>query len=269
MNLAISNIAWTADEDDAVYKLMHQYGFTGLEIAPTRLFEKPYEVNPECLQKARTVIEEAGLSVVAMQSIFHGHPELALFKESERLSAMKHYTCAALRFACAMGVKAVVFGSPRNRVICNQTSQYDIAVDFFRQVGEYALKNNVFLCIEPNPVQYRTNFINTIVEAVQLVKEVNSEGFRLNVDTGTMILNGSPASVLHEALPYMSHLHVSQPFLKPVAQQSPVLYQNIAEILASSSYDKYVSIEMKSDSNDVLGNIERALYYVNKIFGGN
>lgn len=42
--LAISNIAWLKDDDEAVYTAMQQAGFTGLELAPTRIFsEAPYE----------------------------------------------------------------------------------------------------------------------------------------------------------------------------------------------------------------------------------
>ena len=36
--LAISNIAWHKEDDEAVYTAMQQAGFTGLEIAPTRIF---------------------------------------------------------------------------------------------------------------------------------------------------------------------------------------------------------------------------------------
>ena len=38
MKLAVSNIAWKEQHDEAVYALMRHYGFTGLEIAPTRFF---------------------------------------------------------------------------------------------------------------------------------------------------------------------------------------------------------------------------------------
>ena len=44
LKLAISNIAWDKADDEAVYAAMQQNGFTGLEIAPTRIFpEYPYE----------------------------------------------------------------------------------------------------------------------------------------------------------------------------------------------------------------------------------
>ena len=46
--LSISNIAWHKEDDEAVYTAMQQAGFTGLELAPTRIFsETPYEnLNP-------------------------------------------------------------------------------------------------------------------------------------------------------------------------------------------------------------------------------
>ena len=41
--LAISNIAWQKDDDETVYAAMQQAGFTGLELAPTRIFsEAPF-----------------------------------------------------------------------------------------------------------------------------------------------------------------------------------------------------------------------------------
>ena len=38
MNLSISNIAWDKENDEKVYKLMKENGFSGLEIAPTRVY---------------------------------------------------------------------------------------------------------------------------------------------------------------------------------------------------------------------------------------
>ena len=42
--LAISNIAWQQSDDEEIYTAMQHCGFTGLEIAPTRIFpSEPYE----------------------------------------------------------------------------------------------------------------------------------------------------------------------------------------------------------------------------------
>ena len=37
MKLSISNIGWTAQNDNVMYELLAQKGFNGLEIAPTRI----------------------------------------------------------------------------------------------------------------------------------------------------------------------------------------------------------------------------------------
>ena len=44
MKLSISNIGWEEKDDNAVYQLMKKYGYSGLEIAPTRIFPvSPYD----------------------------------------------------------------------------------------------------------------------------------------------------------------------------------------------------------------------------------
>ena len=56
--LAISNIAWQKDDDETVYAAMQQAGFTGLELAPTRIFsEAPYENLTSALIFARRPTE--------------------------------------------------------------------------------------------------------------------------------------------------------------------------------------------------------------------
>ena len=44
--------------------------------------------------------------------------------------------------------------------------------------------------MEANPAIYNTNYINTTQEALDLIREVGSDGFRLNLDVGTMLENG-------------------------------------------------------------------------------
>ena len=43
MKYSISNIAWSKEYDNEMYAFLKQQGIEGLEIAPTRIFDKPYD----------------------------------------------------------------------------------------------------------------------------------------------------------------------------------------------------------------------------------
>ena len=51
MKLSISNIAWESEQDLEIYKLIKEYEYCGLEIAPTRIFSNtPYEKISEAVK---------------------------------------------------------------------------------------------------------------------------------------------------------------------------------------------------------------------------
>ena len=76
MKYSISNIAWTSENDAKVYKMMKELGYTGLEIAPTRIFpENPYEHIEDASKWANELKNEYGFEVASMQSIWYGRNE--------------------------------------------------------------------------------------------------------------------------------------------------------------------------------------------------
>lgn len=107
--LSISNIAWTVKDDRNVYELMKQYGYSGLEIAPTRIFpERPYEQN-DAAKEWSNKLKEDGFVIPSMQSIWYGRTE-NIFNSVEERKALLYYTKLAIDFAEAIGCKNLVFG---------------------------------------------------------------------------------------------------------------------------------------------------------------
>ena len=195
MKLSISNIAWAADKDLYVYQIMQKYGFYGLEIAPTRIFpENPYDRLTEAKAWSRSLYESFGIKISSMQSIWYGRQEKLFGSESER-KTLSDYTKKAIDFAAVIGCKNLVFGCPRNRNMPKGVSS-DVVVPFFKELGDYAYINGVHIGMEPNPSIYNTNYINTTEEALILVHTVDSKGFLLNLDLGTMIENNEAAAQL-------------------------------------------------------------------------
>lgn len=266
MRLSASNIAWSTEEDDRVYDLLKDYGFTGLEIAPTRLVQKqPYEHKELAGIIAQGLKREHGFVISSMQSILFGRSE-RLFGSDEERKELMHYLKKAVDFAENIGCRNLVFGSPKNRKI-EKESDYVIAVAFFLEIGEYAAQHGTVISMEANPPIYGTNFINRTEDAVKLVQDVNCEGFRLNLDFGTILENGENLGKVESILEWVNHIHISEPHLVPIRKRQE--HGLLAEILEQQGYDRFVSIEMKRNEQNNLDIIEETLQYIVAVFGGN
>lgn len=261
MKLSISNIGWGIEQDEAVYSLMKKYGFTGLEIAPTRIFpEEPYKLLAQAAAWSSALMAEHGFAVSSMQSIWFGRKE-QLFGTDDERKALLDYTKKAIDFATAVGCKNMVFGCPRNRVV-PQGKNPDLGITFFREIGDYAALNGTIIGMEANPEIYHTNYINDTPSALELVKRVNSKGFRLNLDVGAMLYNHEDIANLEDNVSLISHVHISEPELKAIETRE--LHLDLKKILIDGSYQGYVSIEM--GKTDDLSVIEEKMEYVRSIF---
>lgn len=261
MKLAISNIAWSSEHDTEVYKLMDRYGFQGLEIAPTRIFaEAPYEHLDEARLWSQTIHDLYGFSIPSMQSIWYGRQE-KMFGDIKDRCFLEDYTKKAISFASNIKCHNLVFGCPKNRNI-PQGKVADGAEAFFYGLGEFAQSHGTAIGLEANPPIYQTNYINDTQSALSLVRKVNSNGFKLNLDIGTMIENQEQIAGLKGNIPLINHIHISEPGLKPIKQRP--LHQELACCLIDEGYDGFISIEMATQ--DDISTISDIMRYVRGIF---
>ncbi|MBP5158375.1 MAG: sugar phosphate isomerase/epimerase [Treponema sp.] len=260
MKLAISNLAWNAGQNEAAYALMREYGFTGLEVAPTKIIaDRPYSHLAEAESWARDLKVRYGFSIPSMQSIWYGRMEKLFGTEEERATLLA-YTKAAVDFAGAIGCGNLVFGCPKNR---NRPDGADgkVAVRFFRELGDYAASKGTCIGMEANPAIYGTNFVNGTEEALELIDDVSSDGFKLNLDIGAMIQNGEALSLLQDRLPLINHVHVSEPMLKKIGPRS--LHQDLVHFLKEARYDRFISVEMGLQES--MDELEAVMGYIAKI----
>ncbi len=263
MYLSISNIAWGAENDNRMYSLMQKYGFTGLEIAPTRIFpENPYYRLKEAEVWSKKLDSDYGLVVPSIQSIWFGRTEKLFGSEDER-AALAEYTKKAIDFAAAIGCENLVFGCPKNRYIPDDAN-IEIAVAFFKTVGDYAAERGTVIGMEANPTIYGTNFINDTVSALELINQVNSPGFRLNLDVGTMVQNNESVNELIGQVKFINHVHISEPGLKSIEERT-IIHTELKRLLKDEGYNGFISIEM--GRHDDIKIIENAMEYVKGIFG--
>jgi sugar phosphate isomerase/epimerase len=246
VKLAISNIAWAAKDDHFIFSHLRESGFSGLEIAPGRLIPvNPYAKIKQAKELSRSIKKNYGLIICSMQSILFGRKE-QIFSSAEEREVILVYARKAVDFAAALSCPNIVFGAPQNRFI-ESCDQYEVAVDFFYQLGEYARLRDTAMAIEANPVIYGTNFINTTEEAFQLAGEVKSKGFMVNVDLGTMIYNQEDPEKILADISCVNHIHISEPYLVPLERRS--MHKVLFTLMEQKGYKGYLSIEMKNQGD--------------------
>lgn len=265
MKLAISNLAWGVEQDEAAYEKMQRYGFSGLEIAPTRIFPvQPYQKLDAAREWSKKLREKCGFAVPSLQSIWYGRKE-HLFGDGKERETLKEYTAGAIAFAEAVGAKNIVFGSPKNRALPEGHPELAqrIGVPFFSDLAIRAASAGVTVGIEANPPIYGTNYLTRTQDVLSLLQGLRQLGIGLNLDVGTMVENHESAEMLRGYVHEISHVHISEPYLVPV--QSRPLHKALAKVLREEGYGGFVSIEMKRV--DDLSVLDEAMAYVKEVFG--
>ncbi len=262
MRLSVSNIGWGMEQDIMVYELMKKYGYSGLEIAPTRIFpNSPYEEKARAREWKEKLEREYGFVIPSMQSIWFGRKE-KLFGTEEERQILGDYSRKAIDFAAAIDCKNLVFGCPGNRNLPENADE-DRGRLFFRALGDYALERGTAIGMEANPPIYDTNYINRTCSALELVKNVGSKGFLLNLDVGAMIWNGEETDELKGCGHLISHVHISEPNLAPVRERK--LHRDLSRFLRGEGYQGFVSVEM--GRVEELSVLEDSLRYIRSVFG--
>lgn len=256
MKLSVSNIAWSSARDCEMLGLLRSLGFDGLEVAPTRLFlSQPYAHARQAQAYSAMLFEQYSLRVSSVQSILFGVTQ-NLFGSGDERAFLRKYIRQSIDFAKSLACENLVFGCPKNRIIQDK-NQYQTAVEFFRDLGEYAAQRNTVLSVEAVPVLYGTNFLNNTTEAAAFIREVSHPGCMLNADTGTMAYNNEPFSVLEQNIDLIRHIHFSEPNLAPVVRRE--WHKRLREL----PFEGYLSLEMRKpkDPEDLRG----ALAYLKEV----
>lgn len=265
MKLAISNIAWTSELDNEMLSRL-QGNVAAIEIAPTRLWSD-WQFSEVDVADCLKTLQHHDLVCSSLQAIVFGKPDLKLFgTPDQRLVLIEHLKRVA-DLSAWLGARPMVFGAPKNRDRgdLDEQTAFRVAVDVFSEVGDYCAQRQVCLCIEPNPPIYGCNFVTTSQQGIDLVRAVNSPGFRLHLDAAGMHLAGDDiARSLEAAADVLEHVHISEPNLSDFAAPQ-VAHGQMAQGLREIEWDKWISIEMRASAHPIKS-VEQAIAIVQKLY---
>ena len=271
MKLAVSNIAWDPAVDAAAAAVLVREGVRGVELAPTKWRDAPFDAPAADVAELRARWEDRGLPIISLQSLLFGRPELQLFAGVRERAAMLDHLRKVADFAAAVGARSLVFGSPKNRVrgTLSTEAAMSIAREAFRALATHARERGVVFCVEANPPEYGCDFITRTNEAVELCRLVDDPSIRVNADLGGMMLAGEdPAEAVASAAGLVGHVHASEPHLAPLSTINA--HERAASALAETKYEGWISIEMRApaSASEQLPALERAIRVAKRAYAG-
>jgi len=234
---------------ERVFEYAARLGYDGVEISPFTLADSVTEISTKRRNAIRRAAEENGIEVVGLhwllvkpEGLYINHPdEFIRIKTQEYIAALIHF-CADI------GGKVLVHGSPHQRTIkegWNIKDSWDYAKETFKISLKAARQRNVFYCIEPlAPLQ--TNFINTVSQAIQFVKEVRHPNFKMVFDCRSAIASEkSLTGALLQAVDsgYLRHVHINDANgTGPGFGETK--FEPILKTLLKNGYKGYLSVEV-------------------------
>jgi sugar phosphate isomerase/epimerase len=270
MNIAICNELFQGWPIERVFDYAAQLGYDGVEIAPFTLADSVTEITPSRRKAIRRAAEQSGVEIVGLHWLLVKPEGLSINHPDEIIRIRtQEYIEALIHFCADIGGKVLVHGSPHQRTIkegWDLIESWDRAKETFEVCLKTAQKRNVMYCIEPL-AQESTNFINTVEEAIRLVKEIRHPNFRMMFDCRSASLQEKS---LMEALlwalesRYLYHVHVND-----ANGRGPgfgeVKFTPILKTLMAYGYKHYISVEVFEFDPDPQTIASRSIGYLKGI----
>lgn len=273
MKISICNELFQGWPIEKVFEYAAKLGYDGVEIAPFTLADSVTEISTKKRNAIRRAAEDNGIEIVGLhwllvkpEGLYINHPD-----EYIRIQTQE-YIEALIHFCADIGGKVLVHGSPHQRTVQEGwrfEESWDRARETFEACLETARKRNVTYCIEPL-TKANTNFINTVKEALRMVKEIRHPNFKMIVDCrSASAQETSVPEALIRALEsrMLYHVHVND-----ANGRGPgfgeTTFTPILKTLVKNRYKRYISVEVFNFDPDPQTIASRSIGYLKGILEG-
>jgi D-psicose/D-tagatose/L-ribulose 3-epimerase len=196
-------------------KAIRKAGYTGIEIAPFTLAERPADVTPEQRREHRETMRSEGLEFVGLHWLMVSPKGLHVTTPdaAERAKGWDHIR--DLIDLCAdLGPNGVmVFGSPKQRSTTGGATREQATrnyVEGLACVAPHAAARGVTILVEALPKD-QADVVLTLEEAASIVRQIGSPGVRTMFDVHNAIDEADPHDLLVDRhFELIRHVHVNE-----------------------------------------------------------
>jgi sugar phosphate isomerase/epimerase len=193
MKFAVCNEMFEKNSFAETCAIASKLGYQGVEIAPYTLAGMADGVTAAQRAEIRKAIQDNGLQTVGLHWLLAKTTGLHMTTPDDAVyHRTKDYFNVLIDLCHDVGGKVMVIGSPKQRSLVDGQSYeggWKRAVEMFRGACDRARDAGVTLCIEPLG-KAETNFINTVAEALKMMREINHPNFKVHLDVKAMAAEG-------------------------------------------------------------------------------
>jgi D-psicose/D-tagatose/L-ribulose 3-epimerase len=194
-----------------------ELGYDGLEIAPMTLSDAPHTLPAGRRAQIRRAAADAGIAITGLHYLLRAPAGLSITSSD---GAVRAHTLDVMRRLCDLaadlGAGLVVHGSPDQRQLepGDETEGRKRGAECFAAVAPAAEAAGVIYCIEPLSSD-QTQFVNTVVEAAEIVRAIGSPAMRTMIDCSSAGRSEAAPipDLLRQWLPtgLIAHIHFNDP----------------------------------------------------------
>jgi sugar phosphate isomerase/epimerase len=229
----VSNIAWKSDQLADASKILRRYNINRIEMAFTTIRDWS-DWDTECLE----ALSKSGYVYPSCQSILY-KTDIEIFRDQSVF--IEHYR-RVVSLCRAVGVKSIVFGSPKARHI--HTTSESERIDLFRILGEISRDAGVYLCMEPNSSAYGCTWLTNLAQTYEFVCAVSHPHICINFDFGNYTMENDTTELTKELVARIANVQISAPYLRGLDCSLVKRYREIYRTLRTLGYNDSVSLEM-------------------------
>lgn len=211
--LAISARGWDKDFDPVVGKTLAQHHIWALEAAPGKIgVNTSYPTDAEAVAY-RKFWADAGIQIIAMQSLFFGHPSLHVFGNDQVFSQTVDHLVRMAELAEVLEAKYLVFGAyqVRRRGPISISEADDRFLDYFSKVMAQLQGSNVTFLLEAVPATYGADYLTMHYEIEEIVRKIGHPQVQMLLDVGAAYTNRETLAEVRRWAKMSPHIHWAVP----------------------------------------------------------
>ena len=268
MKISLCNEVIREMEFEAQCRFCRSLGYDGVELAPFTIDENPHLISSERRKQLRRTAESNGTPITGLHWLLVSPEGLSITSKELRIREKTMEVMKGLVYLCAdLGGEILVHGSPMQRKILPGDTLDEVwkrAFDCFSVVADLAEQAGLTYCLEPLAPQ-DTAFVNTIAEAVEMVRALGNPAFRTMIDcyAASHSETASIPELIRKWLPtgFLSHVHFNDRNRRGPGQ-GETLFAPILATLVNMNYQGVIGVEPFDYYPDGPASAARAIGYI-------